>query len=77
MQDFRAALQDVNRVLCAAADRMGSVGRALSWVRGEPLEEPGGLTPMQALEKGRVKSLLDLIEAMPQGGHDGDACEQV
>jgi len=65
--ELRTAMADVNRILQAATDLFGSVDKAVAWFRGESIEQFDGLTPMQLVEQGRPKAVMDYLESIGAG----------
>ncbi len=69
------AARQVNRALQAASDALGSVDRAHAWFLEQELEQFGGLTPLQMLQKGRVEDLLGHIATLKPEGPCEPICE--
>ena len=61
------AMVDVVRVLSAAHTLTGDIDRALFWFRNQPIADFGHLTPMQLVEQGKVKAIIDYIESISGG----------
>ncbi|RKP45275.1 DUF2384 domain-containing protein [Trinickia fusca] len=56
-------LREALRVICAATDASGDVGRALFWYRNEPLSEFGYKTAEQLVSDGRTEEVLRCLAA--------------
>lgn len=64
VQDF---LRESMRVIKAATDLNGDVGRALCWFRNEPLAVFGYRTPERLVSEGRTDDLLRYVMSLEAG----------
>jgi hypothetical protein len=60
-------LREAMRVIKAAADLNGDLGRALSWYRNEPLAVFGPQTPERLVTEGRTHDLLRCVTSLEVG----------
>ena len=60
-------LRDAVRIIRAASDVSGDVGRALFWYRNEPLQPFGYETPERLVAAGRTDDLLRYVVSLEAG----------
>ena len=60
-------LRDAVRIIRAAGDVSGDVGRALFWYRNEPLQPFGYETPERLVAAGRVDDVLRYVLSLEAG----------
>lgn len=65
----QARLRDTTEIINRVTPWSGSVGRAFTWFRSEPLQSFGDKTAEDLVKEGRAHAVMDYLTRIAEGGY--------